>query len=162
MKKFVLITGMIFAFLAATAQGRYYTLVECGTDPLRYIEKNYEDNAVRYKGKTVAQFVQECELAIEDFVPMVYYLCEANYDPNNGKIEGVRFYFYFDDYRYSVPLWFSPPYTHTIDDFHNLEDNRTTEVWKDLYYQFFKDYVIDDMWVLKRMNGKTIKNYRRP
>ncbi len=161
MKKLILLTLMsLFAF-SAMGQ-RYYSLAECGNDPLKYIERNYEDNEARYKGKTVAQFVQECELELYEFVPSFVVAADGRYNPDRGKTKGVSFYFYWNNYRYTVGLFFSPPYTNTREDFYNLENSRYMEVWKDIYYQFFKNYKIEDMWVLKQRNGEWIENYRRP
>ncbi len=162
MKKLIFLTLMsLFAF-SAMGQ-RYYSLAECGNDPLKYIERNYEDNEARYKGKTVAQFVQECELELYDFVPYSFRAADGRYNPNRGKINGVAFYFYQDDYLYIVPIWFSPPYTYTRDDFYNLENSKYREVWKDIYYQFFKNYKIERIGkISKRKDDIPIKNYRRP
>ncbi len=136
MKKFILLTAMFFIALAATAQGRYYTLVECGTDPLRYIEKNYEDNKARYNGKTIAEFVQECELTIEDFVPRLYLKGEGGYDPNMRKVSGIYFDFYFDTYMYTVGMTFKPPYTYSKDDLRRISSTTIDEPWQDKFYQF--------------------------
>lgn len=162
MKKLLFLTTMMFAVLAATAQGRYYTLTECGNDPLKYIERNYEDNGTRYKGKTVAEFIEECELELRDFVPYDIQKGEGGYDPDNGKLHGVAFDICKDNYLYIFTLWFNRPYTYSIDDYYRIADKDFDEFWQDKFYQFFKDYTIDDISILKRKDGKPIKNYRRP
>ena len=89
MKKLILLTLMsLFAF-SAMGQ-RYYSLAECGNDPLKYIERNYEDNEARYKGKTVAQFVQECELELYEFVPSFVVAADGRYNPDRGKTKGAN------------------------------------------------------------------------
>ncbi|MDR1755649.1 MAG: hypothetical protein LBR65_01645, partial [Culturomica sp.] len=139
MKQLILATLMTFIALGAVGQGRYYTLQECGNDPLKYIERNYEDNPGRYTGKTLDFFVQECELTLEDFFPDIYHLAEGGTDIRDGKVIGVFFEFYKDIYTYTLCLQFNPPFTYSEDDFFRLENSDETEIWQDKYYQFFKN-----------------------
>jgi hypothetical protein len=90
MKQLILATLITFTAFVSVGQGRYYTLQECGNDPLKYIERNYEDNPGRYTGKTVDFFVQECELTLEDFIPITFRLAEGGTDDRDGKIIGTR------------------------------------------------------------------------
>ncbi len=161
MKKVLFITAMIFVAISVMAQTQHYTLAQCGNDILKYIERNYEDNGARYKDKTMDAFISECELTLGEFVPSVHYQAEG-YDKNNGKIQGIRLFFYKDNYRYSIPIWFKN-YNYTIDDYDLISSKTHMDTWQDKFYQFFKDYTIERVGkVLKQKDGKYIKNYRRP
>lgn len=162
MKHFILIAVLAFATTAATAQGRYYTLPECGGDSLKYIEHNYEDNQNRYTGKTMAYFVGECELKLEDFFPSIYVAMEGVRQEDHGKVTGIYFEFYQGNYEYTVYLAFAPPYPYNREDFNSVENSDYDEPWQQKYYNFFKNYIIQKIYIIKSKDGKSLKNYRRP
>ncbi len=162
MKRLILLAVMTAFTATAMAQTQHYTLAQCNNDILKYIELNYEDNGARYKDKTMDAFINECELTLKDFVPSVHYQAEG-YDKDNGKIDGITFYIYKDNYRYSLSFSFRITSTSsTIDNYRQISSKTHRDTWQQKFYDFFKGYVIDDVWVLKRKDGKPIKNYRRP
>lgn len=161
MKRLILLTAMMLMAISVMAQTQHYTLEQCDNDILKYIEKNYEDNGARYKDKSFATFIDECELPLTNFVPSIFYRGEGP-DVNNGKIRGIRFYIYKDNYKYSIPIWFKS-YIYSIDDYDLISSKTHTDVWGQEFYDFFKGYTIERVGkVLKERDGKYIDNYRRP
>ena len=66
MKK-AIFTFILVCLYAVSYGQTYTTLVNCGSDPLRYIEKNYQDNAAAYIGKTIGFWADQCELQLSGY-----------------------------------------------------------------------------------------------
>ena len=165
MKALFLLLILSLAAFAARGQSEHFTLAECGNDTLKYIEWNYEDNYERYVGQTVDSLLQECQLRLGRIVPDIFVLAEGGSDPREGKVIGVFFKFYQDEFEYTILLSFSPPYTYSKEDFRQYEsygDAKKLPVWNEYFHYFFKDYTIERIRIYKQQFGMPIKNYRRP
>ena len=159
--KTIFITLLLsIASLSIYSQNRYYTMKECNNDTLKYIEKNYEQNKVRYIGKTLQVLLDESELKFEEFVP-------GKFSPwvrdksLIGKIKDLSFTIYFKEYQYHIYIYVDAPYTLRWEVAMDLEGDEC-ESWGPKYYSFYKDIKIKDIYIHKQKNGEKIKNYTRP
>ena len=155
----------ILVCLCTIAYGQIYTtLLNCGSDPLRYIEKNYQDNAAAYIGKTIGFWADQSELQLNS----CKYLC-SNHSPyvtnKNllGKVDKIRldvnyiegvndyiYYIYIDD---STPL----SYKDAVNLYGDYED-----YWEPKFYNFYKNAKIKEISIGKEINGVYRNEYRRP
>lgn len=86
-------------------QTRHYTLAECNNDPLKYIEKNYEQNKARYIGKSIQVWADECELQLGEVIPCQF----SPWGKDRsliGKVESISFDIPFSEfsnyYEYTI------------------------------------------------------------
>ncbi len=159
MKKTIITIVMLSLVVMGYAQ-KYYTLKECNSDPLKYIEKNYEDNANSYVGKTIGKWADECELKLEEFIP-------EDYSPWNtpkhliGKIENIAFEIYYEEYNYDVYIYIAPTTPIDSNDFTDIMGDYE-DVWEPKFYDFFKNAKIKKIKVYKRRGDEYNIKYRRP
>ena len=160
MKKILITLVIGIITLNIYAQNQYYTMAQCNNDPLKYIEKNYEQNKARYIGKTLQVLLDESELRFEEFVP-------GKFSPwvrdksLIGKIKDLSLTVYFSEYQYHIYIYIDAPYTLTWRAAMDLEGDEC-EPWGPKYYNFYKGIKIKDIYIHKQKNGKQIENYTRP
>lgn len=142
------------------SQTKHYSLTECNNDPLKYIEKNYEDNGTRYVGKTIRMFIDECGLNLHEFYPVE---CSPWADDQTlfGKIEALKFRIRYQNYEYDIRIYLDSPEKYSEKEVSDLEDEDEC-IWNDALYNYFKDATIKRFFIHKQKDGTTIKNYRRP
>ena len=160
MKKIFITLLISIVSLCVYSQNQYYTMAQCNNDPLKYIEKNYEQNKARYIGKTLQVLLDESELKFEEFFP-------GEFSPwvrdksLIGKIEFIIFPIYYALYTYNIYIYIDAPYTLTWRAAMDLEGDEC-EPWSPKYYNFYKGIKIKDISINKQKRNKDLKNYTRP
>ncbi len=157
-KKIIVTSIFLSVVFFVYGQKKYYTMSECGNDPLKYIEKNYEDNANNYIGKTIGYWVDECEFYLSKYIPIRYSIWRDLPKELEGAVEKLRFDVCYDGYMYSIYIYISSNPPLMWKDTFDLEEN-----WNEKSYNFFKKAKITKITISKRELGKfgTLKKYRR-
>ncbi len=139
---------------------KYYSLKECNNDPLKYIEKNYEDNANSYIGKTIGEWADECEITLKDFVPVDYSPWGT---PKNliGKIEHIDFNIKYKEYDYDIYIYIAHTTPINSNDYTNITGDYQ-DIWEPKFYDFFKKARIKKIEVSKNDEYNYNIEYRRP
>lgn len=146
--------------LLSYSRTKHYSMIECGSDPLKYIEMNYEDNDKRYIGKTIKMFIDECALKFDEFYPVE---CSPWADDQSlfGKIECLDFILSYQNYEYTLSVYLNSPQKYSKKEVSILED-KDESIWNDALYNYFKDATIKRFDIYKAKDGEMLQNYRRP
>ena len=165
MKK-TIFTFILVCLYAINYGQTYTTLLNCGSDPLRYIEKNYQDNAAAYIGKTIGFWADQCELNLTQYEYMCMY--HSPYVANKnllGKIEEIIIDVTYkegaNDYIYYIYIYIDDTTPLNYKDAINLEGDYE-DYWELKFYNFYKNAKIKKIEVYKEINDKFVNNYRRP
>lgn len=160
MRTTILSIALSLISLLSYSQTKHYSMIQCGSDPLKYIEMNYEDNDKRYIGKTIKMFIDECALKFDVFYPVE---CSPWADDQTlfGKIEVLKFIISYDCYEYTVRIYLDSPQKYSKKEVKPLKD-KDKSIWNDALYNYFKDATIKRILIYKEKDGEKITNYRRP
>ena len=157
----------ILVCLCTIAYGQIYTtLLNCGSDPLRYIEKNYQDNAAAYIGKTIGFWADQCELQLSGYkytsIEHSPYVVNKNL---LGKIESLCLEVIYkegvNDYIYYIFIYIDDTTPLSYEEEGKLVGDYN-EYWALKFYNFYKNAKIKKIEVYKEINDKFVNNYRRP
>ena len=165
MKKILFIITLGVLSINAFGQS-YVSLATCNNDPLKYIERNYQDNAAYYKGKTIGSWADQCELNLTQYK---YIPCK--YSPwTEDKsmvdyIEAIRIDVNFTEnstnYSYYIYIYIDESTPRKWDEECKLDTNYDA-YWEKKYYDFYKTAKIKKIRIGKKINGEYKKDYRRP
>lgn len=159
MKRILLTIGLLYCTISLLGQ-KYYTLKECGDDPLKYIEKNYQDNAKEYIGKAIGNWTDECEIKLINFITVEYSPWGT---PKEllGKIESIIFKIYYLEYEYDIYIYIDPS-TPLNDAEYIAITGDYDDIWEPKFYNFFKNAKIKKIDIGKIKGKKYNITYRRP
>ncbi len=163
MKKILFIITLGVLSINAFGQS-YVSLAACNNDPLKYIERNYQDNATYYKGKTIGNWADQCELNLTQYkyIPCIYSPW-AEDKSMVDYIESIRIDVNFTENstNYSYYIYIDESTPRKWDDAMDLA-NDDMSYWEQKYYDFYKTAKIKKIDVGKKINGKYKNDYRRP
>lgn len=157
----------ILVCLYAMSHGQTYTtLINCGSDPLRYIEKNYQDNASAYISKTIGFWADQSELQLGNCKYMA--IKNSPYVANKnllGKIEKIIIDVTYKDvannYVYYIYIYIDDTTPLSYQEEGELVEDYD-EYWSPKFYNFYKNAKIKKIIVYKEINDRFVNNYRRP
>ena len=144
---FLVFWGLCISWIAA-AQSPHRPLSEFGTDTIRYMRANFEENKSRYIGRPLGLLLDDLDVKIVGF--RVDYTI---WDPGevSGMINGLAVYYNLNIYWPPPCVYllivFEPPYTKSVRLCDDLE-NRYGRRWRPEFYDLFKDFVVKDILIV--------------
>lgn len=158
MKKIILLIAAALFALPSFAQdyspNRHVSLKDCGYDTLQYIKLNFWEHRDRYIGLPMDSLFNDIELEIKDFGWIMN---------EHRKTKGIIFSYLhpleqtqFNRLHkafYILRFYFRAPYTVSIESY-----PKGGVYWTEKYRDFFKDFIIDRVLLVKMQNNEEIES----
>ena len=158
MKKIILLIAAALFALPSFAQdyspNRHVSLKDCGYDTLQYIKLNFWEHRDRYIGLPMDSLFNDIELEIKDFGYVI---------DEHRKVKGMIFNHLHRNEQavfnrlnkpyYTLFIYFREPYTVNAESY-----PRRGVYWTETYRNFFKDFIIDRVLLVKMQNNKIIES----
>lgn len=162
MKRILFFSFLFLELSSVFAQKPYRSLEECENDTIRYVLYNFQENKERYIGKTMQFVFDEIDMPL---MTHIFFPGSTFPMPEEERmLEGLSlsYYCHYKMMRYNklkktyyyVSFSFRKPYTRSDQEWKDFQKATALSEdddapWGEAHYNFFKDCVIDEVYVTK-------------